>query len=57
MTRRIQRILSYPVILEILMLPKNQMNRSYLEILMLLMSQRIQLIRMIQLSQRIQKIP
>jgi hypothetical protein len=57
MTRRIQRILSYPVILENLMLPKNQMNRSYLEILMLLMSQRIQLIRMIQLSQRIQKIP
>jgi hypothetical protein len=57
MTRRIQRILSYPVILENLMLPKNQMNQSYLEILMLLMSQRIQLIRMIQLSQRIQKIP
>jgi hypothetical protein len=57
MSRKIQKILSYPVILENLMLPKNQMNRSYLEILMLLMSQRIQSILMIQLIRMIQKIP
>jgi hypothetical protein len=53
MSRKIQKILSYPVIPENLMLPKNQMNQSYLEIQMLLMSQRIQLIRMIQLIQKI----